>query len=137
MALPAIGAIVGAAVQVIEVSAGIAAVVAILYWIQDWLGIFPDWLVNLVAAMFEALWDLVRDIFYWIFEQVLDLAIHILNGLDFDFSMFNPAQYISGLPSELVNVIGLIRVGEALAIIVGAIVIRIVLQLIPFTRLGS
>lgn len=33
--------------------------------------------------------------------------------------------------------LGLLRVGEAFAIIASAAVIRITLQLIPFTRLGS
>lgn len=95
------------------------------------------WLLALVIAMFAAWWLLGTDLGCWMFEQVLLLTISILDGLNLDFSVFNPAAYVSGLPADTVNMLGLIRVPEALAIILSAIVIRITLQLIPFTRLGS
>lgn len=95
------------------------------------------WLLALVVAMFAAWWLLGTDLGCWLFEQVLLLTIELLNGLNLDFSMFNPAQYVSSMPAELVQGLGLMRVPEAIAIILAAIVIRVTLQLIPFTRLGS
>lgn len=95
------------------------------------------WIIALVIAMYAAWWLLGTDLGCWLFEQVLQLVISILNTVSLDFSAFNPGQYISGLPADVVNMLGLIRVGEALAIIVAAIVVRVTLQLIPFTRLGS
>ncbi|OFZ92323.1 MAG: hypothetical protein A3F74_15945 [Betaproteobacteria bacterium RIFCSPLOWO2_12_FULL_62_58] len=98
---------------------------------------FAAWFVLLVVAMYAAWWLLGTDLGVWFFEQLLKLVISIMNTISFDFSAFNPGQYISALPADVVNMLGLIRVGEALAIIVAAIVVRVTLQLIPFTRLGS
>lgn len=98
---------------------------------------FAAWIGALMVACFAAWWLLGTDVFAWLFEQVLDIVISVLGEIDFDFETFNPAQYISGLPPEIVNTFGLLRLGEAFTIIVSAIVLRLTLQLIPFTRLGS
>ena len=42
-----------------------------------------------------------------------------------------------GLPGEILNIMSLLGVGTCVSIIAAAIGIRLVLQLIPFTRLGS
>lgn len=98
---------------------------------------FAVWIGGLAAAGFAAAFTLGKDLFSWLIEQLFDLIIWLLDQIPLDFEMFNPAQYISALPAEVVQMIGYIRLGEALAIIVAAIIIRIGLQLIPFTRLGS
>lgn len=98
---------------------------------------FAAWLIVLVLAMFVAYWLLGTDLATWVFEQILDVVILALGSIDVDFELFNPAQYIAGLPEDVTNMIGLIRVGESFAIILAAIMVRIALQLIPFTRLGS
>lgn len=95
------------------------------------------WIGSLFVAVFAALWLIGQDGFCWIMEQMLLLIQSILNSLPGDFDLFNPAQYINGLPPEIVNMVGLCRVGEALGIILGAILIKLSLQIIPFTRLGS
>lgn len=80
--------------------------------------------------------DMLKEFFYWIFESVLDLALSISNGLGQTLS-FNPADYFSAIPADVSNIIGLIGLGESIAMISVAIVIRFTLQIIPFTRLGS
>lgn len=94
-------------------------------------------LLALVVAAFAAFWLLGTDLGVWIFEQFMGLSIAILNSLSFDFDSLNVTKYITALPPETVNMMGLIGLGQAMAIIIGAIGVRIVLQLIPFTRLGS
>lgn len=98
---------------------------------------FASWIGTLAVAMFAAWWLLGTDLFAWLFEQILDIVIAVLNSFDVDMELFNPGVYISALPPDVVNMLGLIRVGEALAIVGAAIVIKVLLQLIPFTRLGS
>lgn len=98
---------------------------------------FAAWLILLALAFFVAYWLLGTDLAAWFVEQCFDAVIFILDGLELDFTIFNPAQYINALPAEVVQMVGLIQLGPSLAIIVAAIGIRIVLQLIPFTRLGS
>lgn len=106
---------------------------AILKKIAD----FALWIGGLAAAGFAAMFTLGKDILSWLLEQILDVVIWLLNQIDLDFDLFNPAQYVSALPPEMVMMIGYLRIGECLAIIIAAIIIRIGLQLIPFTRLGS
>lgn len=94
------------------------------------------WFGELAVAVFQALWDLLRDAFCWPFEQLLEvLAIAVA---DIDVSSISDKIFVwDGLPAEIINILGLLGVGQASLIIVTAIGIRLVLQLIPFTRLGS
>lgn len=98
-----------------------------------------SWIGALAKAVFVAAWLFGTDLVCWVFEGFCRLTQTLLNGLPGTdaFAALNPAQYINGAPADLVNMIGLMRVGEGLAIILGAIAIKLVLQLVPFTRLGS
>lgn len=91
----------------------------------------------LMVAAFAAWWLLGTDLAAWVVEQMLDAVIAILGSIEIDTELFNPGSYISALPPEITNMLGIIRIGEALAIISAAIVAKVLLQLIPFTRLGS
>lgn len=95
------------------------------------------WIGALAVAIFAALWLLGTDLSAWVFEQFLDIVITLLNTISFNFDALNIAQYIPGLPSEIVNMMGFIGLGQALSIVVAAIALKVLLQLIPFTRLGS
>ena len=81
------------------------------------------------------LWTMIQDAFFWIVEQILKLVESALSLIDFGTFTLNPCQH--GLSSEIMNILGLIGLGEAVAIIVSAAGIRLLMQLIPFTRLGS
>mgnify|MGYP002621009813 CR=1 FL=1 len=94
------------------------------------------WIGQLFVAVFVAFWLLLTDAFVWVFDAFMGLAVVILGGLDLgDFPVL--PDLLGGLPGDVLNILGLIGFGEALAIIGSAIAIRLILQLIPFTRLGS
>lgn len=80
--------------------------------------------------------DMLKDLFYFIFETVMDVGIELLNGIGLLLN-FDPQTYFSAIPANVANILGLIGLGECLAIISSAIVVRIMLQMIPFVRLGS
>lgn len=110
---------------------------SITTWFKDlfqgiWDAFVAFW-VNIVLTLF----DMIKDVFFFIIDNVLDLAISALGAIGSGLSAMNPAQYISAIPPDVQNIIGLIRVGEAVAIIVTAILIRFALQTIPFVRWGS
>lgn len=94
------------------------------------------WIGALFVAAFAALWDLVKDAFAWLFEQVLKVAVSAIGAIDTSAIDAYAAQ-VGPLPAELLNILGLLGVGTAISIITAAIAIRLVLQLIPFVRLGS
>lgn len=94
------------------------------------------WWGQLFVAVFVALWDFIRDAACWPFEQIMKIATGAIEALD--VSALNGLVTSAGtLPAELINIMGLLHVGTCISIITAAIGIRIVLQLIPFTRLGS
>ncbi len=101
----------------------------LLKLITDWAG----WLLNVIKQIFLDIWEFFTDIPVWIFEQIMNLVLYIIGSLPFP----EPPNYWSGLPAEILNIMGLIGISEALAMILAALTIRILLQLIPFTRLGS
>lgn len=100
-----------------------------LLWVID--------MVTLIAmSMMETLWDILKDFFLWVVDETMGLAVSLLNVAFAGFD-FNPGDYIDALPDEVTNILGLIGLGEATTIIMAAIMIRLLLQLIPFVRLGS
>jgi hypothetical protein len=97
---------------------------------------FAAWIAALAKSVFDAGWDMLKDGASWLFESVIDVCIAAINSLDLSGLDAYTSSW-SGLPPEVLQVLGVLRVGEASAIIVAAILIRLALQLIPFVRLGS
>ena len=94
------------------------------------------WVGQLFVKCWIAVWDLVRDAACWPFEQVMQICVTAVNAIDVS-GLQTSAAGLGSLPGEVLNILGLLGVGTAISIITAAIGIRLVLQLIPFTRLGS
>ena len=100
------------------------------------LAAIVSWFGDLAVSVFKAGWDMLSDIVCWGFDGLLGIAVTAMNALD--LSGLNGAFGAwSQLPPDLLNVMGLMGVGAASAIVVAAIGVRLLLQLIPFPRLGS
>lgn len=106
-------------------------------WLKTWLTNFTDWLLSILKTMANTLLDMMKDVFLFAFEQIMILIIFVLDGMGTFFEGLNVAQYFSAIPPGTAWVLNQIGVGQALGMIVSAITIRLLLQLIPFTRLGS
>lgn len=103
--------------------------------IIDTIVAFGNWILGLVKALITAVWDFVIDVVCFVLDQILSFVVTLLGGVN-----VGPLEQIgawAGLPPELINMIGLIGLGQCMAIIAAAIAIRLTLQLIPFVRLGS
>lgn len=104
-------------------------------WLKGAIVSLVNWFAGLFKNVFVALWDILKDVFSWLLEQLFDVVIYAVSSID--VSALNNVEGWGSLPSEVINVLGLLGVGAASGVIVAAIGIRLVLQLIPFTRLGS
>lgn len=118
---------------------------------MEWLSAIADffnnlfnWLIDIWNLFLDTLYrfllsfsDMFKDLFCWLLDSVLDIALEALHALDAMFDAFNVLQYWDLLPPDVSNVLGAIGIGTATGMIVTAITIRLTLQLIPFTRLGS
>lgn len=94
------------------------------------------WFGSLFVAVFVALWDIFRDVFAWVFDQLMSVAVAASGSINVNGITANLGGYGS-IPANMMEVMGAIGLGQALALITAAITIRIGLQLIPFVRLGS
>lgn len=105
-------------------------------WAYDLLMRIIEWHYELVMQLLGAAWDMATDLFLWGVEQQLSVILWLIGQLDFSGIQPYVDQWGS-LPGEMLNVLGLLGIGQASLVIIAAIGIRLVLQLIPFTRLGS
>lgn len=92
------------------------------------------WLLALVKRVFDDLWNIVTDVACWLLEGLLGIASSALSAID---TPFNPQTYYGLIPPELGNMLGVIGVTQALSMIVAALLVRFLLQTIPFVRWGS
>jgi hypothetical protein len=93
--------------------------------------------VDFSYSLLLSLLVMLKDLFYFILEQVFDLALLVLDGMGTLFNGLNISQYMSALPTQTISIISVIGLGEAMGMIVTCLSIRMLLQLIPFIRLGS
>lgn len=105
---------------------------------MDFSNIFPffDWIPEAFKGIMLDLWEIVSDAFVFVIGQLLDLAIGAATAVNLQ-GLPSVATAWAGLPSGVVEVLSAIGLTQALSIVVAAIGVRLVLQLIPFTRLGS
>lgn len=96
-----------------------------------------SWVGQLFVKVFVAIWDLLKDLFCWAFDGILGIAVSALNALDLSGLVPYAGNMWSGASGDVLNVLGLIGLGQALGIVSAAIVIRLTLQTIPFVRWGS
>lgn len=107
-----------------------------------WFGArFAPWLVGLSAAIVSAQFDLLKKFFFWVVGVTLDFIVFILNTACFDSCLgiteINLRSLLAALPSDVLSALVDLGIPEALAVIVCAYGVRLILQSIPFSRLGS
>ncbi len=113
------------------------AVIDFLKGIYDWvIGLLP-WLITLIKAIFQAIWVALQDLFLWVFETCLGLIKSIVSALPIDPQIFNVQEWLNSASPQLLEVFYAIHTPEAIGMIVTCLGIRLLMQLIPFTRLGS
>lgn len=95
-----------------------------------------SWFGSLFVAIFVSLWDIFRDAFAWLFDEVLGVAITAVKAVDVSGISGNLGGFGS-IPANMMEVMAAVGLGQALALISAALAVRFALQLIPFVRLGS
>ncbi|MOA66828.1 hypothetical protein D3C78_1937270 [compost metagenome] len=77
---------------------------------------------------------MITDVFVWLFDSLLGVAIGAIELIDVPF---DPSTYYSMIPGDVAAMLGYIKIPQALSMIVAALVIRFILQTVPFVRWGS
>ena len=95
---------------------------------------FAEWLLLVIVQLFKDLYAMVMDVFAGLFDAILGICSTALNAIS---TPFDPQTYYGMIPAETANVLGYIGVTQALSMIVASLLIRFLLQTIPFVRWGS
>ncbi|WP_057785655.1 DUF2523 family protein [Alishewanella sp. WH16-1] len=103
----------------------------------QWLINFGNWLLGILKTMANTIFTMAKDVFFFAFEQIMILITFVLDGMGALFQGLDITQYLTMIPPGTAWVMQQIGLGQALTMIVSAITIRLFLQLVPFTRLGS
>lgn len=95
---------------------------------------FAAWVLALIKQLFLDSWAMAYDFVCFVIEAALSVAV---GALDLITVPFDPQTYYSLIPADVANMLGYIGIPQALSMIVSALLIRFILQIIPFVRWGS
>ncbi|USD44063.1 DUF2523 domain-containing protein [Vibrio sp. SCSIO 43135] len=104
---------------------------------MDWLRDIIQDLIDTIYTLFHSLVEIAKDIVYFLFDLIMSVVDAIVLTAIELFEPIDIGQYMTGFPPESAWVLGQVGVPQALGMIVSSIGIRLMLQLVPFTRLGS
>lgn len=93
---------------------------------------FLKFMRDVVATIFDA----ITEVFYLILDMTLQLVIAVLSTFD-HIGSFAIGPLLNQLPPESKQMLAAVGFTEAMGMIAAALVIRLIMQLIPFVRLGS
>lgn len=108
-----------------------------MQWLADLIIKGFRWVLDLVVALLELFGVLIVDAVCYVIDGFGSVITWILEQVDLSSVLNYTATMWTGVPLELLDVAVSMGLRECLAIIGAAILIRLGLQLIPFTRLGS
>lgn len=98
---------------------------AFLAWVLDWILI-------VIGYLLTALFDLLKDLCFWLIGGFFEVIQILFDSLDFSFGQFSMQSFLNDIPIEVLQVISLIKIQEAIGIIIAAYLIRVALRIIPF-----
>lgn len=104
---------------------------------MDWLIDLFNKLLSFLYSLIISLVDMLKDLFIWIFEQIFEVVNLLLKSVLSIFEPVDISNFVGAIPSNTAWVMSQIGLPQCLSIIAIAITARLLLQLIPFVRLGS
>lgn len=93
-------------------------------------------ILSLITKLFLSVWTMITDIMMYVFDKLTDFIIYLLSQLDLS-GITQYAGAFGQIPGEVLNVLGLIGIGDCFSVLLVGLGVRLILQLIPFVRLGS
>ncbi|MBM5031563.1 DUF2523 domain-containing protein [Vibrio parahaemolyticus] len=96
-----------------------------------------NFIKNLFIAFANTLFDIIMDVSIFIFDVIMEALILLINGFVELFEFMDFTEYFDMLPDDFINAANALGLSQAFTIIISAHFIKILLQLIPFVRLGA
>lgn len=99
-------------------------------------GLF-GWVLVQLKSFLLTLWDILTDILLMVVDLFMSVGLYALEGMSEGLELVNITNYINDMPVEVLGIVNAIGLGEAIGMIMAAGTVRLLMQLIPFVRLGS
>ncbi|RVT44647.1 DUF2523 domain-containing protein [Rheinheimera sediminis] len=98
---------------------------------------FGNWLYDIFYAAVATVGVLIYDVLLLILEGFFIVGQTALDGIALTMETLNLGDYMTFLGPDVLAWIVAIGFTEAMGMVITGISIRLLLQIIPFTRLGS
>lgn len=105
--------------------------------ILDWFANRWNDMIDFVWRIVLSLFDMLKDLFIWIVEQLSNLGLMVLEGVGVLSDSLDVASYWGLIPPETAYFLNIIGLSQAMGMIITCLGIRFILQMIPFVRWGS
>lgn len=102
-----------------------------MQWLKDFIGSFFEWLWKGFLWLAEAVGEIISFLLYTIYDGILTVLHLFASAVDLSAVAFNMAAQYSHLPPQLIWVINMINIPQGLTYIAGAILIRMIVNLLP------
>ncbi|WP_456385293.1 hypothetical protein [Desulfolithobacter sp.] len=102
-----------------------------LDWLIDFINSFWDLLVSILSWLLDAVLLVISFVAYTIYDGFLMVVHAFFAALDFSSVAFTHAAEWSSLPTQLIWLINQLALPQCLTIVSGAIMLRVLINLIP------
>ena len=93
-----------------------------------------DNIYNFVVALFVDIFELLKDLVFWIYEQILDVSAWGVSLVEDGLPTINLTGYWASAPQELIQILAYVHFNQCIDLVVSAIGIRFVMNFIPFIK---
>lgn len=101
--------------------------------IIGWIEYGFELLKNIISAVFQDVVEVLSDFGYWLLDETLgifDWAIGLVSSAFPDIG--DAPNWWAGLSQDILNTCGYIHIDTGIGIVIGALVVRLILNFIPF-----
>ncbi|EAS43491.1 VSK receptor [Photobacterium profundum] len=96
-----------------------------------------NYILELFKKLVTTLYDIFNDLFLFIFDSVMTAILLLLDSLSEMLDFIDFSKYYDALPSDFIDAAAAVGLHEVFTIYLSAHGVKLLLQLIPFVRLGS
>ncbi len=102
-----------------------------MQWLKDFIGGFFGYLFDGFKWLAEAVGEVISWLLYTIYDGLLTVVFLFADTVDLSEVAFNMAAQYAGLPTQLIWLVNQVDLPQSLTYVAGAIVIRMILNVIP------
>ncbi|MBC8283225.1 MAG: DUF2523 domain-containing protein [Nitrospinae bacterium] len=103
-----------------------------IFDVQGWLNYLIDGIVNIVETIFDGLWNIFGEILLFIVDAFLDVVDWVISLISSMLPTLNIPTWWGQIGADALGILGYIQVDTGIGIVVAALLIRLILNFIPF-----